>query len=238
MRFSPVGVAGIAAICAAAYGSSYFHERRIREIDERQLGEYEGVYQWAADAFVYLQLWNEIAGRNELVAFDESGDVRTLYSTGPDQFFAGPGMGLSSSIESHVTFQRDPAGLPIGMTWAGDSTPARTARRVDIERRETVRFANGDVQLAGTLIRPVHGSKSPAVILVHYSGPANRASVLPFAHFLVRRGVAVLGYDKRGVGESTGDWNTASFDDLAGDAVAAFDYLKTRRDIDDAQVGL
>ena len=42
----------------------------------------------------------------------------------------------------------------------------------------------------------------------------------------------MLGYDKRGVGGSTGDWNKASFDDLAGDVVAAFDYLKTRSDID------
>ena len=50
--------------------------------------------------------------------------------------------------------------------------------------------------------------------------------------------MAILGYDKRGVGGSTGDWNTASFDDLAGDAVAAFEYLKTRSDIDPAQVGL
>jgi pimeloyl-ACP methyl ester carboxylesterase len=50
--------------------------------------------------------------------------------------------------------------------------------------------------------------------------------------------MAVLGYDKRGVGESTGDWNTASFDDLAGDVTAAFEYLKTRRDIDRTQIGL
>jgi len=48
----------------------------------------------------------------------------------------------------------------------------------------------------------------------------------------------VLGYDKRGVGGSTGDWTTSSFEDLAGDAVAAFDYLRSRRDIDGAQIGL
>jgi Predicted hydrolase of the alpha/beta superfamily len=48
----------------------------------------------------------------------------------------------------------------------------------------------------------------------------------------------VLGYDKRGVGESTGDWNAATYEDLAGDAVAAVEYLKTRRDIDAAQIGL
>ena len=62
--------------------------------------------------------------------------------------------------------------------------------------------------------------------------------MLPFARFLVRRGVALLGYDKRGVGGSTGDWNTASFDDLAGDVVAGFEYLKARRDVDTKQIGL
>src|SRR5690242_699397 len=76
------------------------------------------------------------------------------------------------------------------------------------------------------------GGKHPAIILVHGSGAENRDYMLPWARFLIRRGVAVLGYDKRGVGESTGDWNTASFDDLAGDVVAAFEYLKTRNDID------
>ena len=50
--------------------------------------------------------------------------------------------------------------------------------------------------------------------------------------------MAVLGYDKRGVGGSTGDWNKASFDDLAGDVVAAFEYLKTRSDIRSDQIGM
>jgi dienelactone hydrolase len=40
------------------------------------------------------------------------------------------------------------------------------------------------------------------------------------------------------VRDSTGDWNTASFDDLAGDAVAAFDYLKTRSGIRRDQIGM
>src|SRR5207248_1794244 len=60
----------------------------------------------------------------------------------------------------------------------------------------------------------------------------------PFAHFLIRHGVAVLGFDKRGVGASTGDWRSASFDDLAGDVVAAFEYLKTRSDIDRTHIGM
>jgi pimeloyl-ACP methyl ester carboxylesterase len=62
--------------------------------------------------------------------------------------------------------------------------------------------------------------------------------MLPFAQFLVRSGLSILTYDKRGVGQSTGDWNDASFEDLAGDVVAAFEYLKTRSEIDEGQVGL
>ena len=48
----------------------------------------------------------------------------------------------------------------------------------------------------------------------------------------------MLGYDKRGVGASTGDWNAATLDDLADDTVAAFDYLKARPEIDPRQIGL
>jgi dipeptidyl aminopeptidase/acylaminoacyl peptidase len=109
---------------------------------------------------------------------------------------------------------------------------------MEIERHEDVRFPSGDVQLAGTLIRPIAGDRHPAVILVHGSGAADRWQVMPFARLLARRGIAILGYDKRGVGASSGDWKTASFDELAGDVVAAVEYLKSRRDIDSSQIGL
>ena len=122
--------------------------------------------------------------------------------------------------------------------WRRDGAAPRAARRVEIEKREDVVFSNGDIQLSGTLISPITRAIYPAIILVHGSGPGDRESMLPFARFLIRHGMAVLGYDKRGVGGSTGDWNTASFDDLAGDVVAAFEYLKKRGDIDSAQIGL
>jgi pimeloyl-ACP methyl ester carboxylesterase len=213
----------------------------VREVDEKVLREYTGVYRWAPNGFVYLQMWNEFSGftkPSELVAFDESGEVRTLYPTGRDQFFAGPGAAVSTSIESRVDFQRDGTGKLTSLTWRREGAAARTAQRVGIEKREDVRFSNGDVRLAGTLISPASGAKHPAIILVHGSGAENREYMLPWGRFLIRRGMAALGYDKRGVGESTGDWNTASFDDLAGDVVAAFEYLKTRSDIDGAQIGV
>ncbi len=210
----------------------------ILSLDARALREYAGVYQWGPEAFLYLQLWNEFAGENQLVAFDETGDVRTLFPTDRDRFVAGPGAAVPDAIESRIEFQRDRSGAVTSLTWRRDGVAPRIARRVEIERREDVRFSSEGIQLAGTLISPSTDRKHPAIILVHGSGPGNRESILPFARFLIRRGMAVLGYDKRGVDGSTGDWNTASFDDLANDVVAAVKYLKTRRDIDAEQIGL
>jgi pimeloyl-ACP methyl ester carboxylesterase len=229
------------ALVAVSLTRLGFQSPAVRAVDEKVLREYAGVYSWAADSFVYLQLWNEFSGFDkpaQLVAFDESGEVRVLYPAGADQFFAGPGVAVATSVESRIEFHRDAAGTIGSLTWRREGAPARTARRVDSEKREDVRFASGDVQLAGTLITPAIDQRHPAVILVHGSGAENREFILPFARFLVRRGMAVLGYDKRGVGGSTGDWKTASFDVLAADVVAAFDYLKTRRDIDPGNVGL
>jgi pimeloyl-ACP methyl ester carboxylesterase len=93
-----------------------------------------------------------------------------------------------------------------------------------------VRFRSGDVELAGTLRFPADASFDSAVALVHGSGPQTRDG--PFGGYLraiaehfAASGVAVLTYDKRGCGESSGDWQIASFSDLAADAAAAVDLL-------------
>lgn len=224
-------------LLGAVVACSSLQTLAVRSVDEKVLREYAGVYQWEPNAFAYLQMWNELT-TNRLVLFDESGDVRSLYPTDDDRFFAGPVATVPASIESRVEFQRDSNGKITALTWRRNGVPPRIARRVDIERHEDVCFSSGDIQLAGTLISPINTNKHPAIILVHGSGPLNREWMLPFARFLVRHGMAVLGYDKRGVGGSTGDWNTASFDDLAGDVVAAFKYLKTRSDVDHGQIGL
>jgi hypothetical protein len=74
----------------------------IRPVDEATLRAYAGVYQWEPSGFLYLQLWSELSGSNQLVAVDERGDVRTLYPTEPDRFFAGPGAAVSDAIASRI----------------------------------------------------------------------------------------------------------------------------------------
>lgn len=210
---------------------------RVIDVDAKELREYAGSYSWQDGGFVYLQLWSEFTGTNQLVAFEENGEARALYPMAPDSFFAGAGVGLATPAESHVAFQRDSRGRITALLWRKGGAQ-RTARRAATERSEDVRFSNGDIQLTGTLLRPNTTARVPAVILVHGSGPEDREYILPLARFLVRRGMAVLGYDKRGVGGSTGDWRTASFDDLAGDVIAAHQYLQTRSDTHRDHIGL
>ena len=58
-----------------------------------------------------------------------------------------------------------------------------------------------------------------------------------FGYLMAARGFAVLAFDKRGVGESSGNWRESSFQDLADDAVAAAKLLQTRPDIDRERIG-
>jgi len=58
------------------------------------------------------------------------------------------------------------------------------------------------------------------------------------ADYLTRHGIAVLRYDKRGVGQSKGVYKTATSADFAADASAAVDSLLARSDIDHRRIGL
>lgn len=105
-------------------------------------------------------------------------------------------------------------------------------------REEEVSFQNGEVRLAGTLLLPAGRGSAPAIIMVHGAGPETRYAYRFLAQFFVAQGLAALIYDKRGTGASTGDWKRASFEDLAGDVVAAVNELKNRKEIDSAHIGL
>ena len=106
-------------------------------------------------------------------------------------------------------------------------------------RREDVTFRNGAVTLSGTLLLPRTPGPHPAVVLLHGSGAQTRwGTQLYFADHFSRHGVAALIYDKRGSGASTGDWRTATYEDLADDAIAGIHLLRQRKDIRSAQIGI
>jgi pimeloyl-ACP methyl ester carboxylesterase len=105
---------------------------------------------------------------------------------------------------------------------------------------EEVRFRSGDIELAGTLVKPGETGPFPTVVLLHGSGPQPRSEppTRAIVNVLVRNGFSVLLYDKRGVGESSGDFAAALYADFVADATAAVEYLATRSDIDQRAIGL
>jgi pimeloyl-ACP methyl ester carboxylesterase len=103
---------------------------------------------------------------------------------------------------------------------------------------------NGDL-LAGTLTMPKGNGPFPAVVMIAGSGPQNRDEnivghklFLVIADRLTRAGVAVLRYDKRGVGASKGSFTTATTADFAIDAQDAVKWLSTQPNIARGKIGL
>lgn len=107
--------------------------------------------------------------------------------------------------------------------------------------RRDVTFCSNGVTLAGSLTVPDRGEQCRAVVMVGGSGPSDRDNDTlfpPIRQHLVEAGIAVLSYDKRGVGRSSGEWLDASMDDLATDAVVALDFLRAQPGIAADAVGL
>ena len=206
-------------------------------LDRKILAEYVGAYQWTPNHFVYIQFWDEL-GKDQLGAFDESGEVRALYALGADKFFVGSGLASPTPVEARIAFERDEKGKIKSLARQSEGAASRVAQRVDVYKEESVSFRNGVTKLAGTLISPLEPSPHPAIVLVHGSGPQDRNGSLPFVLFLVRHGIAILTYDKRGVGESTGDWERSSFQDLADDGISALHFLQKSPEIISNKIGI
>ncbi len=99
-------------------------------------------------------------------------------------------------------------------------------------RSEDVSFSSGKIRLFGTLYLPSSGvGPFPAVVLAHGAGQETRTGGGYYARMFARHGIAALAYDKRGSGESGGDLETATYEELAADALAAARYLEARVEI-------
>ena len=105
---------------------------------------------------------------------------------------------------------------------------------------EEITFFNQSIKLSGTLYKPKNAQLYPVVVVVHPASEAERTAAF-YDHLkseLPQHGFAVLVFDRRGSGASDGNFETADFEDLAGDVVTAVKYLQSRSDVDKARIGL
>jgi len=114
-------------------------------------------------------------------------------------------------------------------------------------KEEEISFINENdgTRLAGTLTIPDGTAPFPSVILISGSGAQDRdesffghKTFLVIADYLTRNGVAVLRFDDRGVGGSSGDHLQATSKTNSEDVIYATGFLRSRNDINKRNVGL
>lgn len=125
----------------------------------------------------------------------------------------------------------------------GTGTAPTSATRAG--RASTGFFSNGNVRLSYRLDVPSGEGRVPAVVFGHGSGRQTKDTCRFLAGGFLQRGFATLCFDKRGVGESTGDYSGVGpansvrmIADLGGDMAAGVEHLRTLPDIDGARIGL
>jgi dienelactone hydrolase len=110
-----------------------------------------------------------------------------------------------------------------------------------------VTLSSRGAKLAARINLPPAGRPPyPAAVLLHGSGEVTGVELMEGpGRRLLALGIAVLAYDKRGVGQSTGEYTSIGpsnsvkmFDLLAADAIAGVGDLRRRTDIDPARIGL
>ncbi len=103
------------------------------------------------------------------------------------------------------------------------------------------------VRLVGELVLPDVAGSAPAALVLNGSGPLDRDSNMPeqvldiantLASALAEHGVASFRFDKRGVGESGGDYVTTGFERETDDAAAALAALRGDPRIDPERVSV
>lgn len=188
-----------------------------------------------------------VVGRSfvRLFSFDpQTLDYRGLYRLNDTTWFSGNTLLLADTQQTAATtlvFQTGRGPQP-QLLIVDPSGATQAATKTTRYREEAVRFANGPVTLAGTLLLPTGSLRPvPAVVLLHGSGEQNRHGYASYmrlvADHLAKNGIAILTYDKRGCGSSAGRWQTASFRELAEDALQAGQWLAQHPRINPRQIG-
>jgi uncharacterized protein len=107
-------------------------------------------------------------------------------------------------------------------------------------RSTDLRAENGSLDLSGTLHRP-DGVARATLLMVPGSGPCDRDNDVYFPGIragLLERGIATASFDRRGVGESSGDWRDTGPAEQAADVAAQLACLRATPGVDPERLGL
>lgn len=122
----------------------------------------------------------------------------------------------------------------------------RTVAFFDGYKKQSVKIKSGDISLNAAYYSPIKKSTSNAsVVIVHGSAPSTYDDVAYYTSIATNLGMSVLAFDKRGCGESDGEYQYFNvegskdwFNLLAQDVSACLNWLHNQSDIDTQKIGL
>jgi len=103
---------------------------------------------------------------------------------------------------------------------------------------EKFTISSKGANISAEIYKPKTNSLHPALVLLYGSGDYTKSWLAFDADFFSKQGIEVLIYDKRGSGESTGNRITATYENLAEDAIACLKILNQRETVDKSKIGL
>ena len=226
----------------------------IVAVDSAVLDKYEGVYRFdsgRALSIIVSPSYEEAGLRffaDGLTMTDFSnGDLRALYAFDDTTFAVGALRTTGQPFEGRVQFIVDESGNSTGLLFwdAVDSQdePQRANRILYTQEDVTYPSADG-IMLAGQVSTPESDMPLPGIVMLHGSEAGTRDNFgnKLMAHYMISQGIAILNYDKRGVGESQGlyreSFDSGNLEVLAQDAIAGAEFLAARPTVDAERIGL
>jgi len=129
--------------------------------------------------------------------------------------------------------------LIINIVGCGLKSKKNTSQEKNIVE-EKIEFVSQNDTMVGYLSKPNGIKRFPVVVVLHSASHGHHDNDIynHLENHLTQNGIGVFTYDRRGSGESTGNFNTASLETLAKDALNAIEKLKKRNDINIEKIGL
>ncbi|HET8840078.1 MAG TPA: alpha/beta hydrolase [Ktedonobacteraceae bacterium] len=186
-----------------------------------------GVYEFAADRRILLT--RKGLGEGALSFYVEGNSLVRLWPLSATRF--------ATDREEILIFSEDQS--PVELFLQDAQGQKYRGQRIHAYKEEAVQFTvNNHHTLAGSLLLPPGSGPHPAVVLYHLANVHERDYYRIYAQCFIQQGIAVLIYDKRGHGSSTGEPLSSEIFELIEDAEAAFCFMQNHSAIDERHVGV
>ncbi len=111
------------------------------------------------------------------------------------------------------------------------------AKSTQKQTSEDVIFESNGLKINGTIWHP-ENNENKALVILTSSGSADRSASRSEAILFAQKGFTTFHYDKRGTGNSDGDWETASIEELSLDDINAINYFSDKTGISHQKIGI